>query len=415
MTASQPAAPVWLLAMPSESISNACRANLQDWISQLTEFTASNWKTTDQNVAAQVETAYGQMKLMNTKLKSCDPPSRPTSMTPSHLVEIRQAFELEKETNLREPDECEIWIRKIRQAKADYVDHLEEHLKPDAEALLARTARKYFSNDVRQSFARQNLAVNTVAKLTEAMETMYSSKLSVFQYLKLVHEVKYTKSKGLQGYISELTEAQRRAFRHVERLNRQRAKVKIVDTEEPTTTATPVMKKEPGEPGTECSTCSCAVKAHEFSDLTAACLAYLKVTELHPNVALQLCNEIDDCRTAQDVYNRAKVLIDRFPKHLTSEDAAAYGAKSGNWTKKSGNQPEKKVSLEAQLKSIVDRLNSIEGEKQNAKTEGDPAKKKNNFKGKKGQKKETEARAAETSEADDVVLESSSHHFRQSV
>ena len=129
-----------------------------------------------------------------------------TSLLKSKLVVICQAIELEKETNLREPDECKIWIRKICQAKADYVDHLEEHLKPDAEALLARTARKYLINDVRQSFSRLNLAVNTVDKLTEAMTTMYSSKLSLFQYLKLVHEVKYTKAQALQGYISELTE-----------------------------------------------------------------------------------------------------------------------------------------------------------------------------------------------------------------
>jgi hypothetical protein len=70
---------------------------------------------------------------------------------------------------------------------------MEEHLKPDAEALLVCAAQKNFSNDVRQLFACQNLAVNTVAKLTEAIEMMYSSKLSVLQYLKLVHEVKYTK------------------------------------------------------------------------------------------------------------------------------------------------------------------------------------------------------------------------------
>ena len=412
---SQPAAPVFLLAMPSDSINNASRQNLQDWSSQLIEFISDNWRTTDQDVVAQVETAQSQQKLMLTKLKSCDPPSRSsTSMTPSYLVEIRQAFELEKETDLREPDQCEMWIRKIRQAKSDYVDHLDENLKQDAEALLARTARKYFSNDVRQSFMRQNLPVNTVAQLTEVMETMYSSKLSVFQYLKLVHEVKYTKSKGLQGYISELTEAQRRAFRQVERLNRQRAKVEIVDVEETAQTAAAAVKQEPGETGTKCSTCSCAIKAHEFSDLTAACLAYLKVTELHPNVAVQLCNDIDDCKTAQDVYNRAKLLIDRLPKHMTSEDGAAYGAKTGNWTKKSNNQSDKKVSIESQIKTIVDRLNSIEGEKQNSKTEGEPAKKKNK-KGKKQGQKEGDAHAAETSEAGNAVLESSAHHFRQSV
>ena len=99
---------------------------------------------------------------------------------------------------------------------------------------------------------------------------------------------------------------------------------------------------------------------------------------------------------------------------MTSEDAAAYGAKTGNWTKKSNNQSDKKVSIESQLKTIFDRLNSIEGEKQNFKTEGEPAKKKNK-KGKKQGQKEGDAHAAETSEAGNAVLESSAHHFRQSV
>jgi len=411
---SQPAAPLWLLSIPSESIDNASRANLQLWSKQLHEFTASNFKNTAEGVPAQVETAFAQVKLMREKLDSCEPPSRPTtSMTPSYLVEIRQAFELEKETDLRDPDQCEIWIRKIRQAKSDFVDHLQEHLKPDAEALLARTARKYFSNEVRQSFQRQNLPVNTVAELTEAMETMYSSKLSVFQYMKLVHEVKYTKGKGLQTFISELTTAQRRAFRHVERLHRQRAKVEIVKVEETATTAASVVKKEPGETGTRCSTCTCAIKAHEFSDLTAACLAYLKVSELYPNVALKLCDTIDECETAQDVYNKSKILIDRLPANMTNEDSSAYGAKSGNWTKKSNGQPEKKPSLESQLKTICDRLNTIEGKKQEPKTEGEPSKKHNKSKNR-GQKK-TDANVAETSEATADILEPSSQHFRSSV
>ena len=80
---------------------------------------------------------------------------------------------------MSDADQVELWIRKIRQAKTDFVDYLSDSFKAEAEALLARTARKYFSIEVRQSFDRQNLPVKTVENLIEAMETMYSSKLIV--------------------------------------------------------------------------------------------------------------------------------------------------------------------------------------------------------------------------------------------
>ena len=134
---------------------------------------------TNANEVANVQLAGKQLKLMTEQLTKADPPTKvPTTLTPSHLVEIRHAFDLEKETDFSDGDQVEIWIGKIRQAKTDLVDHLADSLKPEAEALLARTARKYFSNEVRQSFDRQNFTVNTVDTLIEAMETIYRSSTS---------------------------------------------------------------------------------------------------------------------------------------------------------------------------------------------------------------------------------------------
>lgn len=246
------------------------------------------------------------------------------------------------------------------------------------------------------------------------MESMYSSKLSIFQYLKRTHDVKYDKRKGLQTYVSELTEAQRQAFRHVERLKLRSAKTDaaVTDDSNAETTAGASVKIETGT-SSETSTCKCAVKAHEFSDLTAACLAYLKITEIYPTVALKLCDQIDDCRTAQDVYNKAKLLIDRLPSNMTSEDSTAFGAKSGNWNKKGskdGQNEKKKPSLEATLQSILDHLGNLEGKKPAPNTDEDDSKKtkKQGYRGKK-----TNARATETEEAP-ASLTPKSNHFRHS-
>lgn len=362
-----------------------------------------------------VRKAAAQQKLMVAQLgKPEAKPATSSNITPSHLVEIRHAFDNEKECDLSDADEVEVWIRKILQAKEDFVDHLPVTQQPEAEATLARTARKYFSNEVRQSFSRQKLQINTVTQLVEAMESMYSSKLSIFQYLKRTHDVKYDKRKGLQTYVSELTEAQRQAFRHVERLKLRSAKTDaaVTDDSNAETTAGASVKIETGT-SSETSTCKCAVKAHEFSDLTAACLAYLKITEIYPTVALKLCDQIDDCRTAQDVYNKAKLLIDRLPSNMTSEDSTAFGAKSGNWNKKGskdGQNEKKKPSLEATLQSILDRLGNLEGKKPAPNTDEDDSKKtkKQGYKGKK-----TNARATETEEAP-ASLTPKSNHFRHS-
>jgi len=405
--------PSHLFIMPADDIISASRANLQKWQDQLLDFTIKNLG--DEGEEENVRLTANQLKLIAEQLKKIDPPAKTvtTTATPSHLVEIRHAFELEKETDLSDADQVELWIRKIRQAKTDFVDHLSDSCKAEAEALLARTARKYFSNEVRQSFDRQNLPVNTVETLIEAMETMYSSKLSVFQYLKRVHEVKYVKSKGLLAFVNELSEAQRRAFRHVERLQRHAAKaIEVIDEdgkpvhikqEDKSSSSTPAQRKQ---------ACSCLVKAHDFSHLTAACLAYLKVSELYPHVAMKLCDSIDDCKTAQDVYNKAKVLIDRFPAAMTSEDSNVFGAKSSSWTKKSNGQNDKKPTLESTLQSIVDRLKNLEEKKDEAKND-DQSKKQNKGK-KKRDKRQTDAHVAETSEASST-LDSNAAHFRPSV
>ena len=269
-----------------------------------------------------------------------------------------------------------------------------------------------FPNEVRQSFSRQNLLITTVDQLVEAMESMYCSKLSIFQYLKRTHDVKYVKSRGLQAYISELTEAQRQAFRHIERLKLRAARDEVEDLTADYKTSTKAVKTEV-EARPENTKCKCAVKAHEFSDLTAACLAYLKISELFPAVALKLCDQIDECRTAQDVYNKAKLLIDRLPSSMTNEDSTAFGAKNGDWNKKSsknGQNEKKKPSLESTLQSILDRLSNLEGKK--PAPESDEA---NSKKNKKQWKKsnQTHARAAETEEAP-ATITPKSNHFRLS-
>jgi hypothetical protein len=135
-------------------------------------------------------------------------------------------------------------------------------------------------------------------------------------------------------------------------------------------------------------------------NLTAACLAYLKVSELYPNVAMKLCDQIDDCRTAQDVYNKAKILIDRFPVEMTSEASTAFAS----WNKKSNRQNDKKPTIESTLQSISDRLKNLEDK--NDEVKGDNQTKKQN-KGNKWQgNKQTEARAAETSEAESSLVPS---------
>ena len=406
-------APQHLLHMPEEDIKLASRANLQRWSDLLMDFAVANLNNSAEG--DNVRKAAAQQKLMVAQLgKPEAKPAASSNITPSHLVEIRHAFDHEKECDLSDADEVEAWIRKILQAKEDFVDHLSDVQQPEAEALLARTARKYFSNEVRQSFSRQKLQITTVAQLVEAMESMYCSKLSIFQYLKRTHDVKYDKRKGLQTYVSELTQAQRQAFRHIERLKLRSAKTDaaVIDDSTAETTACVPVKIETGTRA-ETSTCKCAVKAHEFSDLTAACLAYLKITEIYPTVALKLCDSIDECRTAQDVFNKAKLLIDRLPSNLTSEDSTAFGAKNGNWNKKGskdGQNEKKKPSIEATLQSICDRLSSLEGKKPAPKADDDDSKK-NKKQGWKGKK--TNARAAETEEAPDS-LTPKSNHFRLS-
>ena len=401
--------PSHLFIMPADDIISASRANLQKWQDQLLDFTIKNLG--DEGEMENVRLTANQLKLIAEQLKKVDPPAKvTTNLTPSYLVEIRHAFELEKETDLSDADQVELWIRKIRQAKTDFVDHLDNSCKAEAEALLARTARKYFSNEVRASFNRQNLPVNTVDSLIDAMEAMYSSKLSVFQYLKRVHEVNYEKSKGLQAYVNELSEAQRRAFRHVERLQRHAAKsIEIVDEDGTAVHVKQEVKSSSSTPATKKSACSCLVKAHDFSNLTAACLAYLKVSELYPHVAMKLCDQIDTCKTAQDVYNKSKVLIDRFPAEMTSEGFNVYGAKSSSWKEKSNGHLAKKPTLESKLQSIMDRLKNIEDENDEVKNDDQPQKQKKG--GNRGQK-QTNAHVAETSEASTAILEPSCQHFR---
>jgi hypothetical protein len=70
------------------------------------------------------------------------------------------------------------------------------------------------------------------------------------------------------------------------------------------------------------------VKASELKDLYAATLGYLTVCRVYPQIAIQMTGDIDEFRTVQHVFQRAKSLLDRLPKSVISESSAALAGRS---------------------------------------------------------------------------------------
>ena len=204
-----------------------------------------------------------------------------------------------------------------------------------------------------------NLETLSTSQLITVIEENFASKLSIFQELRKPHDVQYDPTKGLGPYFNELQEASRHSFRQVERLFRKEAAkdsakeagtaVKPEPAEVQEVTPTPTQPTDPPAPAE-------IVKASELNDLYAATLCYLPVCRVYPQIAIQMTGDIDECRTAQHVFQRAKSLLDRLPKSVTSESSATLAGRS--FDKKPAPKSDNS-NMEKSIKTLTDQISKL--------------------------------------------------------
>ena len=245
--------------------------------------------------------------------------NNPSVLDRARTLEIQNCLANEAVHDFSKGEDAELFISAIRTAHADHVLSLPKAQQAAGDEILCRAAKKCLANDVKSAMMRLNVETISTAQLIAVIEENFASKLSIFQELRKPHDVAYDASKGLGSYFNELQEASRHSFRQVERLFRKEAaKNAAANAGRAVKTEPEVEEVNSSSTKTDPPASSEIVKASELNDLYAATLGYLTVCRVYPQIGISMTDNIDECRTAQQVFVRAKSLLDRLPTSVTS-------------------------------------------------------------------------------------------------
>jgi len=351
----------YVLDLPETRVKRcSCSTTLNDYLIDLAEHSMS-LSGTDNSPETQdrVKARFALLRECLAQLQSSGSSKNPSVLDRARTLEIQNCLAHEAVHDFTQGDDAELFISAIRTAHADHVLSLPKAHQSAGDEVLCRAAKKCLSTDVKSAILRMNLETLSTSQLITVIEENFASKLSIFQELRKPHDVQYDPTKGLGPYFNELQEASRHSFRQVERLFRKEAAkdsakeagtaVKPEPAEVQEVTPTPTQPTDPPAPAE-------IVKASELNDLYAATLGYLTVCRVYPQIAIQMTGDIDECRTAQHVFQRAKSLLDRLPKSVTSESSATLAGRS--FDKKPAPKSDNS-NMEKSIKTLTDQISKL--------------------------------------------------------
>ena len=95
---------------------------------------------------------------------------------------------------------------------------------------------------------------------------------------------------------------------------------------------------------------------HQPRNIEVGCRPQLTVCRVYPEIGISMTDNIDECRTAQQVFVRAKSLLDPLPTSVTSEGSAAFAGKT--YDKK--NAPKSDIaSVKKSIKALTDQISKL--------------------------------------------------------
>lgn len=339
----------------SEDRINSCNCHntLNDYMTEVTEYLIE-LAADPAELSAAAERITARQKLIKARiatLMKSGSTAQSTGIARTRQIEIQNCLDKLDVHDFATGADAEKFISTLRTARTDHVATLPKAHQAEGDEILARTAKKFLANDVKLTFQRLGLETKTTEQLISAIEDNFSSKLSIFQELRKPHDVTFDPSKGLSTYFNELQEASRHSFRQVERMARRKAAeaaktANVKEEPEVSIVAEESYKPADGE----------AIKASELNDLYAATLGYLTVCRVYPNVGIRLCDSIDECANAQEVFVKAKTLLDRLPSSVTSEESVALAGKT---SEKSSKPSDELAAMQKSIRTLTDKVNAI--------------------------------------------------------
>ena len=347
----------YVLDLPDDRVKRcSCRTTLNDYLIDLAEYSMSSG-TEDTDLQARIKARFELLRECIAKLQSSGSSNNLPVIDRARTLEIQNCLAHEAVHDFTTGDDAELFISAIRNAHADQVLTLPKGQQSAGDEILCRAAKKCLSTDVKSAIQRLNIETVSTAQLIAVIEENFASKLSIFQELRKPHDVQYDSAKGLGPYFNELQEASRHSFRQVERLFRKEAAKDSSKEAGATIKPEPVpevqlVNSTPTQPTAPAE----IVKASELNDLYAATLGYLTVCRVYPKIAIQMTGDIDECRTAQHVFQRAKSLLDRLPKSVTSEESAALAGRT--YDKKQAPKSES-ANMEKTMKTLADQISKL--------------------------------------------------------
>ena len=350
----------YVLDLPDNRVKRcSCRTTLNDYLIDLAEYSMSSG-TEDTDLQTRIKARFGLLRECIAKLQSSGSGNNLPVIDRARTLEIQNCLAHEAVHDFTTGDDAELFISAIRNAHADQVLTLPKAQQSAGDEILCRAAKKCLSTDVKSAIQRLNIETVSTSQLIAVIEENFASKLSIFQELRKPHDVQYDSAKGLGPYFNELQEASRHSFRQVERLFRKEAAKDTGKEAGATVKPEPVPEvQEVNSPPTQPPVLPAPteiVKASELNDLYAATLGYLTVCRVYPKIAIQMTGDIDECRTAQQVFQRAKSLLDRLPKSITSEESAALAGRT--YDKKQAPKSDS-ANMEKSIKSLADQISKL--------------------------------------------------------
>jgi hypothetical protein len=349
----------YVLDLPETRVKRcSCSTTLNDYLIDLAEHSMS-LSGSETEMQDQVKARFALLRECLAQLQSSGSSKNPSVLDRARTLEIQNCLAHEAVHDFTQGDDAELFISAIRTAHADHVLSLPKAHQSAGDEVLCRAAKKCLSTDVKSAILRMNLETRSTSQLITVIEENFASKLSIFQELRKPHDVQYDSTKGLGPYFNELQEASRHSFRQVERLFRKEAakdSAKEAGTAVKPEPASEVQEvtPPPTQP-TDPPASTEIVKASELNDLYAATLGYLTVCRVYPQIAIQMTGDIDECRTAQHVFQRAKSLLDRLPKSVTSESSALAGR---SFDKKPAPKSDNS-NMEKSIKTLTDQISKL--------------------------------------------------------
>ena len=350
----------YVLDLPEDRVKRcSCRTTLNDYLIDLAEHSMSSG-TEDTDLQARIKARFELLRECIAKLQSSGSGNNLPVIDRARTLEIQNCLAHEAVHDFTTGDDAELFISAIRNAHADQVLTLPKGQQSAGDEILCRAAKKCLSTDVKSAIQRLNIETVTTAQLIAVIEENFASKLSIFQELRKPHDVQYDSAKGLGAYFNELQEASRHSFRQVERLFRKEAAKGSGKEASATIKPEPVpevqeVNSTPTQPTVPTAPAE-IFKASELNDLYAATLGYLTVCRVYPKIAIQMTGDIDECRTAQHVFQRAKSLLDRLPKSVTSEESAALAGRT--YDKKQAPKSDS-ANMEKSMKTLADQISKL--------------------------------------------------------